>query len=58
MFIAAYEMYKRAGDTKKMHGAKTQFPSKEEIFTNNFEVGQSLPVGCWINESVRLQSRD
>ena len=58
VFIAAYEMYKRAGDTKKMHGAKTQFPSKEEIFTNNFEVGQSLPVGCWINESVRLQSRD
>ena len=58
VFIAAYEMYKRAGNTKKMHSAKTQFPSKVEIFTDDYEKGQVMTVGCWINEKVALQSRD
>jgi tetratricopeptide (TPR) repeat protein len=58
VFIAAYEMYKRGGSTSKMHNAKSQFPSKEEIFTNNYEVGQAMKVGCWINETVGLQTRD
>jgi tetratricopeptide (TPR) repeat protein len=58
VFILAYEMYKRGGGSSKMHNAKSQFPSKEEIFTNNYETGQSMSVRCWINESVRLQSRD
>jgi len=58
VFILAYDMYKRGGSTSKMHNAKSQFPSKEEIFTNNYENGQSMSVSCWINESVRLQSRD
>ena len=58
IFIAAYDMYKKAGDAKKMHNAKSQFPSKEEIFTNNYEKGQSMAVGCWINEMVKLDSRD
>jgi tetratricopeptide (TPR) repeat protein len=58
VFIAAYEMYKKAGNSAKMHSAKAQFPSKEEIFTNNYEQGQAMRVGCWINETVALQSRD
>ena len=58
VFILAYDMYKRGGSTSKMHNAKSQFPSKEEIFTNNYEAGQSMSVGCWINESVQLLSRD
>ena len=58
VFILAYEMYKRGGKSSKMHNAKSQFPSKEEIFTNNYETGTSMPVGCWIKESVKLQSRD
>lgn len=58
IYIAAYEMYKRGGSTAKMHNAKSQFPSKEEIFTSNFVAGKVMKVGCWINESVALQSRD
>ena len=58
VFIAAYNMYQKAGDTAKMHHAKSQFPSKEEIFTNNYEKGQVMTVGCWINEKVKLDSRD
>lgn len=58
VFILAYEMYKRGGKAAKMHNAKSQFPSKEEIFTTNRETGQSMSIRCWINETVRLQSRD
>lgn len=58
VFIAAYEMYQRAGNAAKMRSAKSQFPSTEEIFTANFEKGQVMTVGCWINESVKLDSRD
>lgn len=58
VFIAAYEMYKRGGDAAKMHNAKSQFPSTEEIFTQNYEKGQVMTVECWIGEAVKLQSRD
>ncbi len=58
VFIAAYEMYKRAGDSQAMANAKEQFPSKEEVFTYNKKVGGSIKVGCWINETVTIQTRD
>ena len=58
VYLAAYDMYQRAGDTRKMASAKAQFPSKEELFTQGYNAGDSMPVGCWINESVVLRTRD
>jgi tetratricopeptide (TPR) repeat protein len=58
MFLAAYDMYQRAGENKKMSMAKDQFPSKEEIFLVNYTVGQSIKVGCWINETTTIRTRD
>ena len=58
VFIAAYNMYKRGGDVAKMKAAKAQFPSKEEVFNDDYTVGQTLTVGCWINEKVTLATRD
>ncbi|MDH5365988.1 MAG: hypothetical protein OEW67_03320 [Cyclobacteriaceae bacterium] len=58
IYIAAYNMYKRAGDTKRMAAAKEQFPSVEEIFEVNWDKGQTKQVGCWINEPVILSTRD
>ncbi|HHP7242190.1 MAG TPA: tetratricopeptide repeat protein [Cyclobacteriaceae bacterium] len=58
VFIAAYNMYRRAGDSEGMSSAKAQFPSKEEIFTENKEKGETLTIGCWINETVTLDTRD
>ncbi len=58
VYIAAYEMYQRAGNSQLMSRAKSQFPSKEEIFLLNWLVGSSQHVGCWINESVILKTRD
>ncbi len=58
VFIAAYDQYAKAGNQKKMDMAKGQFPSKEEIFTYGMEKGQSKSSGCWVGETVTLQSRD
>jgi len=57
VFLAAYEMYQKGGDSERMASAKAQFPSIEEIFNENMEEGQSLTVGCWINETVKLERR-
>ena len=51
-------MFKRAGLNTKAAQAKAQFPSMEEIFNENLEVGESLNTGCWINEKVTLSKRE
>jgi len=58
VYIAAYEMYQRAGDAQSMAKARAQFPSVEEIFELNWKKGEQHKVGCWINEMVSLQTRD
>jgi tetratricopeptide (TPR) repeat protein len=57
VYIAAYEMYQKAGDSSKMSGAKAQFPSIEDIFSEGKEEGGSITVDCWINETVKIQRR-
>jgi tetratricopeptide (TPR) repeat protein len=58
VYLAAYEMYQKAGNTAGMTRAKAQFPSKEEIFLLNWQSGSAQRVGCWIQESVTLKTRD
>lgn len=58
VYLAAYEMYQKAGNTAGMARAKAQFPSKEEIFLLNWQAGSTQRVGCWIQESVVLKTRD
>jgi tetratricopeptide (TPR) repeat protein len=58
IFIAAYEMYRKAGNSAMMSQARAQFPTMEEIFTYNMELGQPVKVGCWIDEVVTIQKRD
>ncbi len=58
VYLAAYEMYQRAGNAQLATRAKAQFPSKEEIFLLNWQVGTSQKVGCWIGETVVLKTRD
>ncbi len=57
IFIAAYEMYSKAGDYAGMANAKAQFPSMEDIFNEGKEVGDSMIVGCWVKETVHLDRR-
>ena len=58
VYLAAYEMYQKAGNTKQMAAAEAQFPSIEEIFSESYEEGQKLTVDCWINESVTIKRRN
>lgn len=58
VFIAAYNAYQRAGDSKGMGSARARFPSKEELFTEGFTVGSSVSTGCWVGETVSLSTRD
>lgn len=58
VYIAAYEMYQKAGNSAGMTRAKAQFPSKEEIFLVNWQKGSTQRVACWIQESVVLNTRD
>jgi tetratricopeptide (TPR) repeat protein len=57
-YLAAYEMYQKAGNTSAMGRAKQQFPSKEEVFLEGKSVGAEMEVGCWISETVTIQTRD
>ena len=56
-YIAAYEMYKKAGDTSMMQQSRRQFPSIDDIFYEDKKEGQELHLGCWIEEDVVLQRR-
>ncbi len=57
VFLAAYKMYKLAGNSARMTKAKEQFPSSEDIFTEGKTVGSEVSVGCWINETATLDKR-
>ena len=57
VFIAAYKMFKRAGLETKANQAREQFPSMEELFNENLEIGESMNTGCWVNEEVTLNKR-
>jgi len=58
VYIAAYDMYQKGGATNRMNVAKEQFPSNEDIFNYDYEVGDEVEVGCWINETVQVRIRD
>jgi tetratricopeptide (TPR) repeat protein len=57
IYIAAYDMYRLAGDTNGMNRAKDQFPTMNDIFTYDMQVGDTYKIGCWINETVTIQKR-
>ncbi|WP_296622759.1 hypothetical protein [Marivirga sp.] len=58
VYIAAYNMYQKGGDSNRMGVAKEQFPSNEDIFNYDYEIGDEVKVGCWIGETVQVQIRD
>lgn len=58
VFIAAYNAYQKAGDSRGMGSARARFPSKEELFTEGYSLGSSISTGCWVGETVSLSTRD
>lgn len=57
IFMAAYDMYQKAGNTKGMAEAKAQFPTVSDVFTANKKEGESIRVGCWINVTTTIKTR-
>ncbi len=58
VFLIAYDMYQKAGETQKMANAKSLFPSREEIFELDYKAGQKVKVACWIKEETVLRTRN
>jgi tetratricopeptide (TPR) repeat protein len=54
VYIAAYNMYKKANAKEKMKNTKNQFPTMEEIFVQNKEEGNVIKLNCWINKNITL----
>ncbi len=57
VFLAAFEMYRKAGNGEGMSNAKAQFPSISEIFELGLSEGETFKVACWVNEVVTIQRR-
>lgn len=57
VFMAAYDLYKKAGDTNAMEKAQAQFPTNAEVHTGNRTKGEVLKIGCWINATTKLRTR-
>lgn len=57
IYIAAYEMYAKAGNAQKMAQAKAQFPSTTELFEVGWNEGDVKKIDCWVGESVTLKTR-
>lgn len=58
IFLAAYEMYQKAGDSAGMARVKAQFPSTGELFEQNLKPGDQMKINCWIGETVTLRTRN
>lgn len=62
VFLAAYDMYAKAGDSRGMANAKAQFPSIETIFSlgamsGGVKEGSTVSIGCWIGATSVLRRR-
>jgi hypothetical protein len=57
VYIAAYEMYQKAGASGRMRDAQAQFPASADIFTQGLKEGTAINTGCWISETVTLKAR-
>ncbi|MBO3700669.1 hypothetical protein [Roseivirga sp. E12] len=57
IFMAAYDLYQRAGNSAGMAEAKKQFPTVSDVFTANKKEGESIRVGCWIGVTTTIKTR-
>lgn len=57
IYMAAYDLYQKAGNAEGMAQAKAQFPTVSDVFTANKKEGDPIRVGCWINVSTTIKTR-
>lgn len=57
VFLAAFDLFQKANDAAGMQAAREQFPTREQAFTDTFDEGDILDVGCWIKVKTKLKTR-
>lgn len=57
IYIAAYDLYQKAGNSEGMAQARAQFPTVSDVFTANKKEGEAIRVGCWINVTTTIKTR-
>ncbi len=58
IYLAAFDMYAKAGKQDKMKAARGQFPSVTELFELNWKEGETKRIEkCWVGETVTLRTR-
>ena len=58
VYLIAADYFQRGGDSKNAANAKENFPSREDIFLVNYKVGDTKQIGCLIDESTTIRTRD
>lgn len=58
VYLAAYEMFQKAGDQQGMSRAAARFPTAEQIFTQGLQEGDKVSLDhCWIEGSYTIRKR-
>ncbi|WP_420386001.1 hypothetical protein [Roseivirga sp.] len=57
VYLAAYDMFAKANNTKAMEEIALQFPTREAAFEQDIYDGDPIKVGCWINVKTTLRTR-
>ncbi|MCS6832053.1 MAG: hypothetical protein NZ521_00625 [Flammeovirgaceae bacterium] len=58
VYLAAYDMYVKAGNNKKAASASEHFPTLQDVFLlqeKGYSEGGSLSIGCWIGGSTIIR---
>ena len=56
-FLIAYDYYSKADAQDRMEMAREQFPSREELFTEGLEAGDTMQLNCWTVHNTILRER-
>jgi len=57
IFMAAYDLFQKAMDFEGMEAAKAQFPTRSQAFTERYEDGEVIDIGCWIKVKTKVKTR-
>ena len=57
VFMAAYDMFKKANDKEGMENAFAQFPTAAQRHGQNMNEGEPIEVDCWINVKTIVRTR-
>ena len=57
VFMAAYDLFQKAGDVAGMEAARAQFPTRSQAHAENYADGDIIDIGCWMNLKTKVRTR-